>query len=316
MSKKNFIFIPVVIIAGIVVYFTMFQPDEVLTPNINSFEECVSADYPVMESYPRQCKTLDGRSFTEDIGDELEKIDLIRVNNPRPNQIIQSPILIKGEARGYWFFEATFPIKLINENGGVIVQHYAQAKDEWMTEYFVPFEAELNFEILNTQKGTLILEKSNPSDLPENYDELRVPVILEKAEKPLQTIKLYYYNPNLDKDETDNILCSKKGLVAVERKIPVTETPIQDTIKLLLLGEITNEEKDQGITTEYPLTGFSLKGASLKEGSLTLEFNDPNNKTVGGSCRIGILWSQIEATAKQFPQIQEVKFIPEELFQP
>ncbi|NQU87904.1 MAG: hypothetical protein HQ541_19315, partial [Mariniphaga sp.] len=87
MSKKNFIFIPVVIIAGIVVYFTMFQPDEVLTPNINSFEECVSADYPVMESYPRQCKTLDGRSFTEDIGDELEKIDLIRVNNPRPNQI-------------------------------------------------------------------------------------------------------------------------------------------------------------------------------------------------------------------------------------
>ncbi|MFH1997321.1 MAG: hypothetical protein ABII94_01360, partial [Patescibacteria group bacterium] len=105
MSKKFLIFIPIVILTGIVVYFTVFQPDEVLTPSINSFEECVSADYPVMESYPRQCKTPDGRSFTEDIGNELEKIDLIRVNNPRPNQIIQSPILIKGEARGYWFFE-------------------------------------------------------------------------------------------------------------------------------------------------------------------------------------------------------------------
>lgn len=316
MSKKFLIFIPIVIVIGIVVYFTVFQPDEVLTPSINSFEECVSADYPVMESYPRQCKTPDGRSFTEDIGNELEKIDLIRVNNPRPNQIIQSPILIKGEARGYWFFEATFPIKLINENGEVIVQHYAQAKDDWMTEDFVSFEVELNFEIINTQKGTLILEKSNPSDLPENYDKLRIPVILEKAEKLLQTIKLYYYNPDLDKDETDNVLCSKKGLVAVERKIPVTKTLIQDTIKLLLLGELTNEEKDQGITTEYPLTGFSLKGASLKEGSLMLEFNDPNNKTIGGSCRIGILWFQIEATAKQFPQIQEVKFMSEDLFQP
>ncbi|MBU2564476.1 hypothetical protein KKA23_02770 [Patescibacteria group bacterium] len=316
MSKKFLIFIPIVIVIGIVVYFTVFQPDEVLTPSINSFEECVSADYPVMESYPRQCKTPDGRSFTEDIGNELEKIDLIRVNNPRPNQIIQSPILIKGEARGYWFFEATFPIKLINENGEVIVQHYAQAKDDWMTEDFVSFEVELNFEIINTQKGTLILEKSNPSDLPENYDKLRIPVILEKAEKLLQTIKLYYYNPDLDKDETDNVLCSKKGLVAVERKIPVTKTLIQDTIKLLLLGELTNKEKDQGITTEYPLTGFSLKGASLKEGSLMLEFNDPNNKTIGGSCRIGILWFQIEATAKQFPQIQEVKFMSEDLFQP
>ena len=315
MSKIFFIFIPIVIIIGIVVYFTVFHLDGVLTPSINSFEECVSADYLVMESYPRQCKTPDGRNFTEDIGNELEKIDLIRANNPRPNQIIQSPILIKGEARGYWFFEATFPIKLINENGEVIVQHYAQAKNDWMTEDFIPFEAELNFEIINTQKGTLILEKSNPSDLPENYDELRIPIILEKTEKPLQTIRLYYYNPDLDKDETDNILCSKKGLVAVERKIPVTKTPIQDTIKLLLLGELTNEEKDQGITTEYPLTGFSLKVASLKEGSLTLEFNDPNNKTIGGSCRIGILWFQIEATAKQFPQIQEVKFMSEDLFQ-
>ncbi|MFH1551467.1 MAG: Gmad2 immunoglobulin-like domain-containing protein, partial [bacterium] len=256
------------------------------------------------------------RSFTEDIGNELEKIDLIRVNNPRPNQIIQSPILIEGEARGYWFFEATFPIKLINENGEVIVQYYAQTKDDWMTEDFVSFEVELDFEIINTQKGTLILEKSNPSDLPENYDELRIPVILEKTEKTLQTIKLYYYNPDLDKDETGNVFCSKKGLVAVERKIPVTKTPIQDAIKLLLLGELTNEEKDQGITTEYPLTGFSLKGASLKEGSLMLEFNDPNNKTIGGSCRIGILWFQIEATAKQFSQIQEVEFMSENLFQP
>ena len=33
--------------------------------DINSFEECVNAGYPVMESYPRQCATPDGRSFTE-----------------------------------------------------------------------------------------------------------------------------------------------------------------------------------------------------------------------------------------------------------
>lgn len=315
MSKKISIFFIIVIILGITVYL-IFRLGEAPIADINNFEECIFAGNPVLESYPRQCKAPDGRSFTEDIGDELEKIDLIRVDNPRPNQAIQSPILIKGEARGYWFFEASFPIKLINENGEVIIQHYAQAEDDWMTEDFVPFEAELNFEVANTRKGTLILEKSNPSDLPENYNELRIPVILEKTEKSLEAIKLYYYNSDLDKDETGNVLCSRKGLVAIERETVITKTPIQDAIKLLLLGELTNEEKAQGITTEYPLAGFSLKGASLKEGNLMLEFDDPNSKTIGGSCRVGILWFQIEATAKQFPQVQEVKFIPEDLFQP
>ena len=244
------------------------------------------------------------------------KEDLIQVEIPKANEIISRPLIVKGKARGFWFFEATFPVKLIGENGEVITRHYAQTKDEWMTEDFVSFEAELDFEIATTQKGTLILEKSNPSDLPENYDELRIPVILEKTEKSLQVVELYYYNPDLDKDATGNVLCSRKGLVAVEREIPVSKTPIQDTIKLLLLGELTNKEKAQGITTEYPLTGFSLKGASLKEGSLTLELDDPNNKTIGGSCRVGVLWFQIEATAKQFSQVREVRFIPEDLFQP
>ncbi len=33
--------------------------------NITSFEECVEAGNPVMESYPRQC-TVDGQTFVEE----------------------------------------------------------------------------------------------------------------------------------------------------------------------------------------------------------------------------------------------------------
>ncbi|MDP3004006.1 MAG: GerMN domain-containing protein [Candidatus Azambacteria bacterium] len=138
------------------------------------------------------------------------------------------------------------------------------------------------------------------------------------GEKPQveKSVKLFYYNSELDRDESGNTACSRKGLVTVERKIPITKTPIQDTIKLLLLGELTNEERAQGINTEYPLEGLSLKGALLKDGVLTLEFDDSNNKTVGGSCRVGILWFQIEATAEQFSEVQQVHFLPEEIFQP
>jgi len=136
-----------------------------------------------------------------------------------------------------------------------------------------------------------------------------------KAEEK-RTINLYYYNSSLDKDETGNIMCSEKGIVEVKREIEKTITPIQDSIKLLLKGELTEEERVLGISTEYPLEGFSLKGASLKDGDLTLEFNDFNNKTIGGSCRTAILWFQIRNTAMQFPEVKTVKFIPEELFQP
>lgn len=31
---------------------------------INSYEDCVNAGFPIMESYPEQCATPDGRSFT------------------------------------------------------------------------------------------------------------------------------------------------------------------------------------------------------------------------------------------------------------
>lgn len=34
---------------------------------ITSFEECAEAGYPVMESYPRQCRTAEGKLFVETI---------------------------------------------------------------------------------------------------------------------------------------------------------------------------------------------------------------------------------------------------------
>lgn len=36
-------------------------------PQITSFEQCAAAGNPVMESYPRQCRTQDGKHFVEQI---------------------------------------------------------------------------------------------------------------------------------------------------------------------------------------------------------------------------------------------------------
>ena len=45
------------------------QPN--MAPVISNFEECAAAGNPVMESYPRQCRTQDGRVFVEDVPLEI-----------------------------------------------------------------------------------------------------------------------------------------------------------------------------------------------------------------------------------------------------
>ncbi|MDP2692995.1 MAG: PQQ-dependent sugar dehydrogenase [bacterium] len=143
-----------------------------------SFEDCVSSGNPVMESYPRQCR-MNGKTYVEDIGNELEKTDLIRVDNPRPNQKITSPLKITGEARGTWFFEASFPVYLYDDNGIELGVGIATAKSDWMTEDFVGFELSLEYEKPTTKKGKLIFQKDNPSDLRELDDMLYMPVVFE-----------------------------------------------------------------------------------------------------------------------------------------
>lgn len=150
---------------------------------ITSFDECVEAGYPIQESYPRGCNA-NGQHFTEDIGNVNEMHELITVQSPLPNDLVTSPLEIRGAARGTWFFEATFPIVLVNWDGLIIAEGYAEATENWMAEEYVPYRATLEFENPGweddfSKRGSLILQKSNPSGLPENDDALEIPVRFE-----------------------------------------------------------------------------------------------------------------------------------------
>jgi len=117
----------------------------------------------------------------EDTGNAAQKAGLIRLTAPLPNATVSSPLTITGEARGYWYFEASFPVVLVDWDGRIIAQGIATAKDEWMTEEFVPFEATLTFTAdpnAYSNRGALILQKDNPSGLPEYDDALEIPVII------------------------------------------------------------------------------------------------------------------------------------------
>lgn len=117
-------------------------------------------------------------------GDAMaEKENLIRLFSPRPGDTIKSPLEIRGEARGFWFFEASFPVVLVDWNGRIIAEHYAMTKDEWMTEEFATFKSRLEFVTPYRsgdpdfmRRGFLILRKDNPSGLPEHDDALEIPI--------------------------------------------------------------------------------------------------------------------------------------------
>ena len=146
---------------------------------IKNFQECVAGGNPVEEIYPARCSTPDGKIFTQNIGNEMELADLIMIYSPRPNAKIASPLIISGKARGNWFFEASFPVKLMDENGNELANGTAAAQSDWMTEDFVEFLATFEFTAPPTTVGTLILQKDNPSGLSEHNNQLIVPVEFE-----------------------------------------------------------------------------------------------------------------------------------------
>lgn len=102
--------------------------------------------------------------------------EMVRVSEPLDNALVKSPVVVKGTARGNWYFEASFPIKVLDGNGKVLGTAPAQAQGDWMTTNFVPFSLSLPFASSTTATGTIVLQKDNPSGLPANDAEIRIPV--------------------------------------------------------------------------------------------------------------------------------------------
>ena|SRR5690606_13896942 len=96
------------------------------------------------------------------------KNDLLKVTNPAEGQLITSPLEITGDARGYWFFEATSSVELLDGNMDQIAKKYITATGEWMSEDWVPFSGTITFEDPSTDNGYLIMHRANPSGLEEH----------------------------------------------------------------------------------------------------------------------------------------------------
>ena len=105
--------------------------------------------------------------------------DLIVVDLPYPDAVTGKDFSVIGKARGTWFFEASFPIKVLDKDGNTLATAIAQAQSDWMTENFVPFKADVKIPQSYIGKATLILKKDNPSGLPEHDASISFPINIE-----------------------------------------------------------------------------------------------------------------------------------------
>jgi hypothetical protein len=185
---KNWIYIITLLAIAIVgVLFLRGRSEEEIGPqnsNIISFTDCARSGYPVSESYPRQCRTPDGRIFAEelpkpDITYSNASADLIQVDLPQSDSVVGKDFSVMGQARGSWFFEASFPVEVLDKNGKILATAIAQAQSEWMTADFVPFRADLKVPQSYIGSATLVLRKDYPSGLPANDASVSFPITIE-----------------------------------------------------------------------------------------------------------------------------------------
>lgn len=109
----------------------------------------------------------------------LPNSNMIAVDNPDRNQVVGKQFLVTGKARGGWYFEASFPVVILDKDGKVLVSSPAQAQGDWMTTEFVPFTATMTIPVSYKGKATIILKKDNPSGLPEKDASISFPITIE-----------------------------------------------------------------------------------------------------------------------------------------
>ncbi len=193
MLKAIYFFLIVAIMTGIVgVLYTRFNNESsTIVPDTDEAVMCTMdamqcPDGSFVGRTAPKCEFVcpPAPAIPADVQASLDaKADLIVVESLMPGSVVTNGMTVTGKARGNWFFEASFPVSIVNWDGRIIAQSIATANGEWMTTEFVPFAATLNFESPYKEgdpdfmkRGAIIIQKDNPSGLPENDDAIEIPI--------------------------------------------------------------------------------------------------------------------------------------------
>ncbi len=255
------------------------------------------AKKPVLTNNNQNQPINENLNVNDDTNDD-QVAQMIVVEEPKVNAEVTNPITVAGRARGNWFFEASFPISVYNADNQKLGIGIAQAKSDWMTEDFVDFEAEIEFSNPGTGDGYLLVQKDNPSGLPQYDASLKIPIKFVAATGDL-TVKVFFGNENFNPNAMD---CSL--VYPIERQVAKTEAVARVALESLLVGP-TEIEKQNGYYTSLN-TGVGINSLKIENATAYVDFDSQLEQAVGGSCRVLAIASQIRETLKQFETVEDV----------
>lgn len=222
--------------------------------------------------------------------------DLLQVSSPAAGETVGSPLIVSGIARGSWYFETSFPVRLLDNAGKELAAVPAAAQGNWMTNNFVPFIATLDIDAGAVKEGKLILKNDNPSGLPENDKSIEIPL---KFAAGKTSVKVYFGHPTKGDLETE---C--EHVVAVGRTIATTSTIGGAALEELFKGP-TSQEKALGYITSIN-SGVKIQKLTIENKVAKVDLSKELEYQLGGSCRVAAISAQITETLKQFPTVTSV----------
>lgn len=239
----------------------------------------------------------------EKIGGEVlsDKGQKIYLENIKSGDTIDMGSEIKGEVSGNWFFEGSFPVRVLDIQGEVVTSLLAIASNDWMNENSVPFSVIIDFPL--EQEGAYVLqfEKSNPSGLDDNSDIAKIAISIKPLEQKVESmkVKVFFSSTKLNEDMID---CSLVFPVTreVEKSVAVGRVALTELFK----GTTFTEEEDKYFTN-IP-DGVVINSLDITDGVAKVDLNSKLEEGVGGSCRVTAIRAQITETLKQFPTVDSV----------
>ncbi len=250
------------------------------------------------------CEQLTGMcSEDEEVNEEevlSEKGNKLVLENLKDGDTVDEDFEVKGKVSGEWFFEGTFPVRVLTENEEIIKSLSATTDDDWMTSDLVSFSFKLDTNLEKESVVVIRFEKANPSGIGENDDYAQVTIKIKPVEKiETMKVKVFFPNSKLDPEMLD---CSI--VYPVTREIEKTVAVGRAALTELFKGT-TDQEEDLGYFSNIN-EGVEIQSLSIKEGVAYVDLNDKLQEEVGGSCKVTSIRAQISETLKQFSTVDSV----------
>jgi len=221
----------------------------------------------------------------------------IKIERPQAEAVVKNFSEISGKAKGAWYFEGSFPVKIFDAKGIEIGGGLATARGDWMTEEYVDFSGTVEFAEPETETGVMEFRRDNSSGLPEYDKKAKVPIKFEKPKT--MAVRVYFGNKIKNPTVEDCTLAYQ-----LERKVEPTLSIAKAAINELLKGPTPAEIKD-GYYSNIN-SGVTLQSIKIEDGVAYVDFDKKIEEAVGGACRTAAIRSEITNTLKQFYSVKNV----------